>query len=182
MSNAHQALREATHAWHQRVEKLPLFRQLLSPDLTEDNLRQTLTVLHDFYRQVEPAIQPYFPPTAQLPYLPKSTSLAADVTLLRGQIQPQFSCYEMTNAAAAWGARYVLEGAALGGQVIARHLQRTLPVTAANLQFYRATAEIAPPWQQFITSLSTELPTPAEIQKAATAAVDLFQLLHRLAH
>lgn len=182
MSNAHQTLREATQIWHQRVEKLPLFRQLLSPDLTEDHLRQTLTVLHHFYCQVEPAIQPYFPSTAKLPYFPKSTALAADLTLLQGQLPPQGSSYEMTDAAAAWGARYVLEGAALGGQVIARHLQRTLPVTAEYLQFYQTTAETAPPWQQFITHLSAELPTTAEIQQAATTAVDLFQLLHRLAN
>lgn len=58
---------------------------------------------------------------------------------------------QLNGAAAIWGGLYVLEGATLGGAVIARHLQQAFGLHAHNgAAFYNAYGpEIGPMWKAF---------------------------------
>lgn len=181
MAKAHLILREATHEWHQRVEELSLFKKLMYPEVSVEDLLATLSLLYAFYERVESAIQPYFSQTSTLPYDSKKRALEADLTLLGALTQQVPGVFEVKDVAVAWGARYVLEGASLGRKVIARHLKKRLPAIASSLQFYQLEPDVETSWSHLVSALEAELQTPAQIDRATTAACDTFELLYNLA-
>lgn len=124
MSDAHQRLRADTRQWHRGVESLPLFKKLLCAHITVEDLRNTLTVLYQFYAQIEPSLQAHFPEQSALPYQAKTAALAADLAILGASLPPLATSLAISDRAMAWGARYVLEGAVLGGNLIARQLEK----------------------------------------------------------
>ena len=69
---------------------------------------------------------------------------------------PSFLLPQMETAAAKWGCLYVLEGATLGGAVIARHLQRAFGLQAHNgAAFYNAYGQdVGPMWKSFGDALT----------------------------
>ncbi len=72
----------------------------------------------------------------------------------------------------AWGALYVVEGARLGGRIIARDLARR--DVARNLQFWPASATAAPSWPDFLRHLETT-PDPVLAERGARST---FTRLH----
>ncbi len=86
----------------------------------------------------------------------------------------------LPDQAAALGSMYVLEGSALGGQVIARALRQAhgLDAEQAVRYFSGHGAETGRLWREFRDLLSLELDDdPAGTQRACRAAVDTFDAL-----
>ena len=80
---------------------------------------------------------------------------------------------------AAWGSLYVMEGSALGSQVIASRLERAHGLGPGNGCAYfggrgRATA---PLWREFQQRLEQALPGPREVASACRAAAQTFESL-----
>lgn len=72
-------------------------------------------------------------------------------------------------AAPAWGSLYVVEGSALGGQVIARRLAAGMP-GHAHLFFNMGHGHGQPTWRDFQVLLDTQLGSPAARRAIALQA------------
>lgn len=134
-------LREHTAAAHAATEELPLMRDLLVARPTTAGYARYLSTLHAVYLAVEPALYAALPaPTlTRLGIAPKLPALQEDLLALTAtskdaatllpdpgvcnSVRGLLDCAHPHRAAAALGGLYVLEGATLGGQVIARHLR-----------------------------------------------------------
>ncbi len=93
-------------------------------------------------------------------------------------------CHELPTLlgfGSALGCLYVLEGATLGGQIIARHFNAAFQLTPENgAAFYHGYgAQTGPRWKEF-GAFATESATTDEIETAALeAAQQTFTKLHR---
>ncbi|HEU5042109.1 MAG TPA: biliverdin-producing heme oxygenase [Gemmatimonadales bacterium] len=78
----------------------------------------------------------------------------------------------------ALGSMYVLEGATLGGQVVSRHLARTLGVDAdSGASFFRSYGdEVGPMWRRFGEALAVH--AGREDDRVVACARDTFVCLH----
>lgn len=162
-------LRHETRDLHDRIEANPRFGRLMAADLTRDEYRQLLLRLLGHHRPVEAAL------AAAASHLPRALGvldrlrrtalLQADLRALdveAGFVAALSTCPPpgLTTAEAAWGTLYVLEGATLGGQVIARHIAATLGIGpgngAAALVPYGDQA--GPQWRAFKAALEATAP------------------------
>ncbi|MGV3493633.1 MAG: biliverdin-producing heme oxygenase [Ramlibacter sp.] len=85
------------------------------------------------------------------------------------------------NAAAAWGSLYVLEGSALGGQVITRSLAaRGLLPNSGGAYFHGWGEATAAMWREFRDLLEAELRDPDALAPACEAACRTFESLSSL--
>lgn len=86
----------------------------------------------------------------------------------------------LSSRPAVLGAAYVLEGSTLGGQIIARHLERTLGLRdGRGYRYFRSYGpDVGPRWQAFRAELlraSSAINDPVIVR----AARDTFEILHR---
>jgi len=77
----------------------------------------------------------------------------------------------------ALGCLYVLEGATLGGQVISRHLQRTLGLGkgSGGAFFSSYGPEVGPMWTEFVAALNGYPQTPLQHDLIVSSACNTFQ-------
>jgi heme oxygenase len=125
-----QSLKRGTVTFHRRLEaKL----NLLGPDLDPQRYRRVLELLYGFYSPVEHALT-RFVAIVPFPLRARAVQLEDDLlTLGLSPLQlaalplcediPTLSC-----SAEVAGCLYVLEGACLGGQIVARVLRKRLGV------------------------------------------------------
>ena len=74
---------------------------------------------------------------------------------------------------------YVVRGASLGAQVIARHLLQTLPQGAAQgIAFFAPGTSPSLTWPQWTQALNTHLEAPEALDQAVVAAHATFAALH----
>jgi heme oxygenase len=85
----------------------------------------------------------------------------------------------MRTPAEAWGSMYVVEGATLGGVIIARHVERRLGLSRHNgcLYFRCYGADVRPMWISFGARLHDRC-DPADQDAVVTAARRTFEMLH----
>ncbi len=86
-----------------------------------------------------------------------------------------------TSPAAALGCLYVVEGATLGGQLIARHVERRLGIGAGTgaAFFVGYGADVGPRWRTFCSVLADALRDRAAEKDILTAASDTFIAFER---
>jgi heme oxygenase len=133
-----QRLRQATRSAHERIElALPLF----DPSLTRASYIRVLESFHGFYAPLELLCERVAGPVRKeldLASRAKTPLLVTDLgamgrtpadllALRRCRALPK-----VTLASHATGVLYVLEGATLGGEVIARHLRGALGIDASS--------------------------------------------------
>lgn len=153
-------LKEATAAQHRAVESLPAMASLTSNRVTRDDYRAYLSRIARVYASLEPPLIAALKTAlaahgvAGPEVRPKLPALLADCAD-EGLAAPQPAPFELpASVSAAAGGLYVLEGATLGGRVIARHLRRHLPggLPATHfLDFHGDAASAA--WQAFSAGL-----------------------------
>ena len=85
----------------------------------------------------------------------------------------------MRTPAEAWGSMYVVEGATLGGVIIARHVERRLGLSRQNgcLYFRCYGADVRSMWTSFGTRLLASC-GPADQDAVVAAARRTFEMLH----
>jgi len=142
-------LRAHTAPVHAATEALPLMRRVLTAHPTAAGYRGYLAALHRVYLDVEPALYAVVPASLldALGVAPKLPALHQDLLALadaapgagpplptRGDgtaMRRLLDHPDRPRIATALGGLYVLEGATLGGQVIARHLRAHWPAGQA---------------------------------------------------
>ena len=130
------SLRLATAAAHASVEEIPAMTRLTSSEVTLADYRAYLCAIADVYGTLEPALfgalRIGLPPALQsgpppdLGLRPKYPVLLRELHAHGLPIPPASEGLPVADLSAALGGLYVLEGATLGGRVIARHLRRYL--------------------------------------------------------
>ena len=148
-------LRARTRVLHAQLDaSLPL----TAPGLTHEQYVACLSAMLAWLRPTERALLQWLPGRLALAPNRRAPLLETDLGALEapnpadapGDRIPVLSCEEH-----AVGCLYVLEGSALGGQVIGRHLVRTLGITATGGGAYFAAqpAATAVRWQRVCAAL-----------------------------
>jgi heme oxygenase len=178
-------LRQATAETHQAVERLPLMARLTSPTVTRVDYLDYLHALADVYAALEGSLLDALDEEIRndLGVRPKLPAILEDLVEQGQPHVPRASAQiAPTGAGAALGGLYVLEGATLGGRVIAKHLRRCLgPAlgSAGFLDFHGEHSSAA--WKRFASILDS-LPAhgrmdPAEVVSGACMT---FSVVHRM--
>jgi heme oxygenase len=175
-------LRDGTRAHHARAEaSLPL----LDPSLTRDGYRRLLAALHAFHAPLEERLVACDALTAlgiDWTQRRKAHLLVADLRQLAAPAHdlaaPSPELPDVRATSAALGALYVVEGATLGGQLVARHLARALGIGPdGGASFFAAYGErTGPMWREFVRVLERAEDDgacePAAVLAAARATFD----------
>lgn len=172
-------LRAATRSHHERIDRLIDVRRLAEPA----RYARVLQVFAGFLPSWEAAVAAALPAPRRAWLARRSrTGFVARDLLALGLRQPApVSLPPFCSPEAAWGSLYVLEGAALGGQVITRALasRGLLPHNGAAY-FHGWGASTAPMWREFRDLLDTELRHADALAPACEAACRTFDTLSGL--
>ena len=165
-------LKNETREVHESLER---DLDLLRPDLTLERYRVIVERFYGFYQPWEEALQPllaehlpdFAGPRSKLPKLREDLAfLAADpASVALCQALPD--CIEWPQAL---GGLYVTEGATLGGQIISRHLEQTLGLSARRgAAFFSSYGlQVGAMWRAFCAILQTQ--TTAEQDEVVIAS------------
>jgi heme oxygenase len=166
-------LRQATKAAHHRLDHHPLLAALLDPAIDLERYGDGLAALHGVFSAAENLVAGLN--TIDFPHCPRTPALDADLANL-GRLPLPFAgrLSGPDTAGARIGLLYVLEGSALGGQVLARQLRATLG-PECPLRFFTGQGEghAAGRWAAFWNYASSSC-DPADFPAAEEAAKDLF--------
>ena len=169
-------LRRETLPDHHAVEQsVPL----MDEDLDVDTYVSCLLKLHGMVAAWEEWAAPHAPAWIQplLAARRRGQLLMLDLTWFgadtSGKARPTLP--EMRGAASLLGAMYVMEGSTLGGQLIARHVELVLGLTAGqgNAYFRGHNERTGPLWKEFCDVLRTKVPD-SETDAVIAAAKAMF--------
>lgn len=140
-------LRQATHKAHMKLHAAPGFHALLQGDITIEHYRALLLRLYGLHLPLDRRIARH----AGNPWLDWRSdgtrsaaarlrqdliSLGDTPTTLDSVPSADATLPAMSSPAEALGCAWVLEGSALGGRVMARHLQALFPSQASGQGFF----------------------------------------------
>lgn len=175
-------LKRETRPAHERIER---DLDLMAPTLSVDRYRSLLIGFFGFYAAWEPsaaaaiADDGFFGPRRKLHLLVQDlAALGCDAAAIRAMpVCPAVP--SMPGVREAMGSLYVLEGATLGGQFIACHLERTLGLsTESGGAFFRSYGrQVGPMWQAFRARLAA-LSSPEADSVVVQSAQATFARLH----
>jgi len=179
-------LREATADLHKRVEASVDFRRSFT---SRDAYERLLQRFLGFYAPFEQTIEAWDVPGLRLELASrrKSPRLEADLRVMgtaRGCISHLARCSDLPVIrcnANAIGALYVVEGATLGGEVIARILEKQLGVTAtAGGSFFASYGtHVRAMWDAFGEEATRFCDTDVKCEQAVDGAVATFECFAR---
>lgn len=171
------ALRAATREHHRRVDRLIDLRRLRD----RCHYGRVLQALDAFLGGWEACAAGALPPAwhawlrqrSRRPFLQQDLRALGVPTLLQPQPMPL-----LPNAAAAWGSVYVMEGSALGGQVITRSLADAgLRPDCGAAYFHGWGAATQPMWGEARALLERQLAAPESLEHACRGACATFDTL-----
>jgi heme oxygenase (biliverdin-IX-beta and delta-forming) len=172
-------LRTATHEHHERVDELMDLSRLHE----RSHYERVLRVLDAFLAGWEPAVFAVLPARWQ-PWLrarSRRAFLRQDLHHLGVIPAPPAQFGPLRDAAAGWGSVYVMEGSALGGQLIARTLaQAGLDASHGAAYFHGWGDATGAMWREVRHLLASELQAPAALAEACGAARQTFDSLSLL--
>jgi len=177
-SNALAELRLATRERHTRIDRLMDLRRMREPA----HYGRVLQAFESFLEPWEQSVAAALPARwhGWLHQRSRRFFLGEDLAALSLsplRATPPF-VPRLAGNAAAWGSLYVMEGSALGGQVITRALARAGVVPGRGAAYFHGWGDDTHAmWQEFMAQLESELATPAAIAAACTAASDTFDAL-----
>jgi heme oxygenase len=176
-------LKAATRAEHDAIEATLDF---LGPDLDRHAYQQRLARLFTFYEPLEPLLAgaaDWAHWGIDFDARRKSAHLAADLRWLgHGPSASWPRCAALpplSSAAAAFGCLYVLEGATLGGRIIARHLVGTLGLGAdSGAGYFSAYGDRGGSmWKAFQAALTAFAEQTEDSEAIVASAVATFDAL-----
>ena len=184
-SSIHQRLRESTRADHLRLERL---LNLLDPELTRVRYGRVLVAFHAFYAQLEAQFQRHHlaaSPSLDFELPCRAPLLRADLAALG--VSPRQSdeipMAEIRTPSEFAGRLYVVEGAALGGQMLARHLADKWGMDrASGAAFFSGSGpiETGRRWAQILTWLERVPRSAGDARDMVAAASATFRALELL--
>ncbi|WP_419826045.1 biliverdin-producing heme oxygenase [Sphingomonas sp.] len=165
---AHQALREATRADHEALDGM--FGRFDLGD--RDAYRAFLTAHAMALPAVEAALDAagFADALPDWPERHRADAIAADLAALGAPLPAPLASPAIADAAACWGAAYVLEGSRLGGAFLARQVADAWPKS------YLGTSQTPGRWRAFLSALDDAIATPQDIASAGATARAVFAL------
>ncbi len=163
------ALRRATSHHHSDIEEL----LRLDKPFELSHYRKVLRAFEAFLRAWEPAVgarlsgmNPWLAARSRLPMIRQ------DMRVLGIAPFAGACCPRIPDAAAAWGSLYVIEGSALGGQVVSHSLARQYGIgpETGGAYFYGWGPRTGPLWKEFQAALQGEAGALAAAHEGACAA------------
>jgi heme oxygenase len=172
-SELHDRLRQATAQCHRELDRHPLLLPLLDPEVSLIQYGNALAALHGIYARSEAAVFTYLQQSPGLfDYLPrrKLPAMEFDLSAIgRSPVPMSTGCPDVDSVGALFGALYTLEGATLGGQLIAHKLPPNFPLRFFTLYGDQTRQR----WDEFLRLAVAECPR-SEYETAAATAVALF--------
>jgi heme oxygenase (biliverdin-IX-beta and delta-forming) len=174
------ALRAATRDHHDRIDRLMDLRRMRD----REHYARVLQVFDAFLARWEPAVAAALP-TARGEWLQARSRrpfLRHDLQALGADsLDAAIDLPAFARPPAAWGSLYVIEGSALGGQVITRHLAEAGLHRGNGAAYFHGWGDATGGmWREFRALLEAELAGPGDIAQACSAACDTFDLLTHL--
>lgn len=192
ISAVRQFLRDSTHGEHVRLNQHPMLAGITRPDYSLDRYQLVLVAYYHFYKIIEGAISQFLA-TRMLPfsYDRRRKLQWIEDDLMQFGIDPEAPAFlprspstavELRDIGQLVGVLYTIEGSSLGGQVISRHLEAHLGLTATQgARFFHGYGpDIASYWQQTEAFIDATL-THDEIRDSAmSSAKTTFSLMESL--
>lgn len=183
----HETLRAATRQLHRKLDERGCMRRLVAPDLRQAEYVEILAAFWGFYAPLEEDLARVTASPAWAPWATgrrQAGRLARDLAFFGRGIGALPRCEKVTCLKSETdlpGVLYVLEGSALGGQVISKCLNRSLaltPETGAAF-FFGDGAGTRARWHDFLACLHVWAApkTEDEIEGPAAAARETFRAL-----
>jgi heme oxygenase (biliverdin-IX-beta and delta-forming) len=182
----HVQLRQATIAAHRRLEER---LDLLAPDLSRAHYRRMIEAFYGFYLPVEAGLARLLPDVPPLGFdLPRRHRLLYRDLLALGASANDVRRLPLCTALPPLslpehlgGCLYVIEGAALGGQIIARALARTLGMgSEAGAAFFAGGGhDTIARWRRVLGWLGEAHPKGDSSGEVVRAARETFDALGR---
>jgi heme oxygenase len=175
-------LRKGTQDLHSRIEASPNFSGLMKEQVKLGDYVQALELLTRFYANREPQIllgmAQYFP---DFNYISRLPLLNRDLRKL-GVLQddtPVNKTISVPSKAETLGLLYVVEGSALGGQIISRHLEAKLGLQISDaMRFYTLDGKmLSGHWANVKRLFRENLKNSEEIDQAVFSARAAFNSL-----
>lgn len=183
-------LKIATRPNHEAMERDPLSRSLFAPELSRDGYVHILQVYLGFYAPLEQALFS-LPDWADLGFdierrrkaglLLRDLRALGDSTIDAADVPHCSDLPPISSIGEALGCMYVLEGATLGGQLIARQLRAAIGVgpTSGSAFFNSYGADLGPRWKEFRALLEAQAATPAISEAIVATAAATFCAMER---
>lgn len=173
-------LRAATEELHRQIEQDNLAALIMSHKITVEEYKLLLLQNYTAYYNTENAIAHYIPENENC----KNILLKKDLQELEVDISvaQQFKeDFKISNRAEAVGAKYVVEGSALGGMMISKEIPNC-PALAhlPACNFFNGNRQSINGWKNFIKNLKTETFTPEEEDQAVQKAKETFKFFGRV--
>lgn len=174
------ALRQATRASHDAIESLLGLEHPFGLDHYAHVLQGFAAFLSPWELQLRAALPPPLRPwfdARRRAHLVLRDLQALDVPA--PSVERVTRLLPLPTPAAAFGSLYVLEGSALGGQLIARGLAERHGIAAGNggAYFIGAGPRTGALWREFRERLELNVTTPEAREQACAAAVQTFDAL-----
>jgi heme oxygenase len=175
------ALRQATRDLHGQLEDSSVFSCLMKQDVTLRDYIEALRVLHRIYVAVEPElIRGLKFIDGDYCYLPRLPLLRKDLECLQVPLAADDArlVVQPADNARTLALLYVVEGSALGGQLLLRQLQSALGASVQGaLAFYGLGGSLnGQHWRRAQILLRSQLKTQAESMLTIAATRKVFEL------
>jgi heme oxygenase len=184
ITNLRVQLRDATHHQHVQLNQHPLLNGLMQADYPLEHYQKVLLAYSQLYQALEAEIDDF---VSQNPldfdYHSRRKFPAIQQDLNYFNNLPQLTTAELNSPTInsmgqLIGLLYVIEGSTLGGQHIARGLEKHLGLTqSAGAKFFYGYGEQTQSlWQDFIAFAESLVTDPEQINLATTTACQTFEL------
>lgn len=183
-----QNLRTSTADCHKQLELNSLSLALLSDNVNENIYCSYLTRLYNFVKGFEqfvyPALSHHF---FNISDRKKALFIEADLKAHHIAVDNNITLKEAffrdiyPGVYAAAGALYVLEGSTLGGQIIVKHLQKTMPPGFKNTAYFSAYQQkTGSMWKEFLQQLTALPQSKQQEQQIISGAITTFKIIDGL--
>ena len=183
-----QNLRASTADCHKQLELNSLSLALLSDTVNENIYCTYLARLYSFVKGFEqyayPELGQYF---LNINDRKKTLFIEEDLKAHHIAINKHTLLEEAlfrdtyTDVYVAAGALYVLEGSTLGGQIIVKHLQKTMPPGFVNAAYFSGYQQrTGSMWKEFLQQLTALPQSTQQEQQIITGAITTFKIIDSL--